>query len=420
MSAALIDWANLPNELMLRCMEFCLIDKTLKRAMEMRTVNKKFRSIVDMLLQMRTVVKLPTPVESGYTLQWVLDMISEKCPRLEELTVCIGNGTGEETITDDHLERFYRLFENLHTVTLTETELVSDRGYRALARLPLRSVDVYVSELASDQCVVDIASECAETLETFLVYNGGPDGDRVLVTDRAAAAISTCSGLTKLHLYETPVHRASFDEIIRGCTELTDLYLTQSPGLDWAKLASLQALVSLELPICQLVDVELNTIVNSCPNLTKLDISENFLLSDYSALAGLPRLRDLSVAWCHLGDAAFQVIARSCPRLTHLSVTGNFEKFIGFTGLCRLYQLKVFEARSCKLTDTQLNAIIGELKTKKSIKFVRLTGVGATTTYERCVLAKQQMEAIGCDFDLEMPPEPEDEEDDEDDDEEDV
>merc|ERR1712008_145878 len=106
---------------------------------------------------------------------------------------------------------------------------------------------------------------------------------------------------------------------------LTTLDIAECDGIhDFAPLAGLTSLTSLNLGGCHISAEQLLQVCKCCP-LTSLDVSCSLVDDSTLTLIAvmLPRLLDLDLRNCiYVGDAGIKAISDSCSRLLHLELRG--------------------------------------------------------------------------------------------------
>jgi Leucine-rich repeat (LRR) protein len=180
--------------------------------------------------------------------------------------------------------------------------------------------------------------------------------------------LAALTALTRLHLSGVSINV----EVLADLTQLQDLALSylakgeDEDGDDWqgrlsSSLASLVGLVKLDvsnnaldlLQFCSALNSlrslhaggnALKTLdLDSCPQLTELDLRCSHLLTSLHGLHGMPRLSKLSLEECTL-ISSFDF--HSCPNLSELDLRGN-ARLTSLSGLQGLQSLAVLSLRGC-------------------------------------------------------------------------
>jgi len=152
------------------------------------------------------------------------------------------------------------------------------------------------------------------------------------VNNSVCSAISMNSSLSVLHLGQVQgLTTLGISRILSSCTQLVEL------NIGWTNLSldAIQVIVSLLQPqlrrLCfsgnrdNLLDSHMETLLNNCPNLRELDISDSTKLTSISLnmiVEKLDFLESLSTSRCYAITPSSYLILSSCPTLLYLNVFG--------------------------------------------------------------------------------------------------
>jgi len=344
------DWASLPTEIWMMCLQDSLGKESFRRAMELRSVNRQFRSMIDVFLAQGQAMTIRLPLSWGRPLNWVMGLISRKCPDLRSLSV-----RHNHDLTDAILAAIPAQFPKLETIDLYNPGTdITDDGISALGQLQqLKSISIIPSpdSLLTPAGIAHVVKERVDTLDSLMLVKPYLDED-------AYAAVAKCTKLKKLCLTYDAITNDQFQAIARGCPNLASMTITNNEehikfevpmpkikkmylGLDYSRVAA----------------KHVESLVACCPNVVDLSLSNNEGVEGLELLAGLKHLTRLHISNARVGDADFETIASCCPNLTHLSLYYNPGRFT-FRGLSKLKKLTKLNVSYCGITDEQLATIV--------------------------------------------------------------
>ncbi|MGA8163481.1 MAG: hypothetical protein WB791_00460 [Waddliaceae bacterium] len=135
---------------------------------------------------------------------------------------------------------------------------------------------------------------------------------------------SLCSVITHLIIGKKLTEDEIFADIVNRCPQLICLNISESNSFSDQLFKIPQSLQELDASKCfWLTSKNLPELYAICPNLTRLNLASNqqITYSGWAVLRQWERLEKLDISRCiQVNDEDFKVILRACPHLTHLNV----------------------------------------------------------------------------------------------------
>jgi len=183
-----------------------------------------------------------------------------------------------------------------------------------------------------DLSMASVSPSCLELMLSHCSVLKNLALESCTITDPTCAAISFNSSLTILHLGQVEgLTTLGVSRILSSCTGLVEL------NLGWTSLSSqaVQAVCILLRPTLRrlclsgnrdtLLDTHIETLLEKCPNLRELDVSDSTKLTAVSLnliVEKLGYLESLSTSRCYGISPSSYLILSSCPTLLYLNVFG--------------------------------------------------------------------------------------------------
>lgn len=183
-----------------------------------------------------------------------------------------------------------------------------------------------------DLSMTSISGPCLELLLSHCSMLRNLSMENAEVNDVICSAISANANLSVLHLGGVKgLKENGIRRILRKCRKLIEL------NVGWTQLSapSLQVISTLLCPsvrrLClsghrdTLTDAHIKDLVESCPNLRDLDVSDSSLLTPASLntmVEGLTYLESVSTSRCYNITPSSYLMLTACPTLLYLNVFG--------------------------------------------------------------------------------------------------
>lgn len=183
-----------------------------------------------------------------------------------------------------------------------------------------------------DLSMASLSPICMELLLSYCSMLKNLSLEMCSVTDSACTAISANTSLSVLHMGQVQgLTTLGISRILSSCTQLVEL------NLGWTCLSSpaVQAVCSLvQAPLRRLclsgnrdtlLDSHVEILLDSCPNLRELDVSDSTKLTAVSLnlmVDKLGYLESLSTSRCYGISPSSYLILSTCPTLLYLNVFG--------------------------------------------------------------------------------------------------
>eukprot|EP00092_Neocalanus_flemingeri_P025066 GFUD01027182.1.p1 GENE.GFUD01027182.1~~GFUD01027182.1.p1 ORF type:complete len:514 (+),score=163.99 GFUD01027182.1:108-1649(+) len=183
-----------------------------------------------------------------------------------------------------------------------------------------------------DLSMASMSPTCMDTLLSYCTILKNLSLEMCSVSDSASTAISYNPSLSVLHMGQVQgLTTLGISRILSSCTQLVEL------NLGWTSLSSpaVQAVCSLLQPTLRrlclsgnrdtLLDTHVDLMLDNCPNLRELDVSDSTKLTAVSLNMMVDKLRyleSLSTSRCYGISPSSYLILSTCPTLLYLNVFG--------------------------------------------------------------------------------------------------